>query len=147
MSPALLVANVTPFKLPYCHFKLTHPFVVVCIICYYLRVFYSSLFLINASPQVTVEARPCHFCRHLSSNPSCCVGILPWRIISHIRLQPLIVVESSKSFVRGLKKYFRIIIRVWKGSNSWVICVPSVTVLFFVVPFAIALLLLAYLTK
>ena len=107
LTPALLVANVTPFKLPYCHFKLTHPFVVVCIICYYLRVFYSSLFLINASPQATVEARPCHFCRHLSSNPSCCVGTLPRRIISHMRLQPLIVVECSKSFVRGLKKYFR----------------------------------------
>ena len=147
LPPALFVTNLTPFKLPYYHFKLTHPFVVVCIICYFLRVFYSSLFLINASPQATVEERPCHFCRQMSSNPSCCVGILPRRIMSHMRLQPLIVVECSKSFVRGLKKYFRIIIRIWKGSTSWVICVPSVTILFLVVPFATALLLLAYLAK
>ena len=147
LAPALFVTNLTPFKLPYYHFKLTHPFVVVCIICYFLRVFYSSLFLINASPQATVEERPCHFCRQMSSNPSCCVGILPRRIMSHMRLQPLIVVECSKSFVRGLKKYFRIIIRIWKGSDSWVICVPSLTILFLVVPFATALLLLAYLAK
>ena len=147
LAPALFVANLTPFKVPYCHFNLTHPFVVVCIICYFLRVFYSSLFLINTSPQATVEERPCHFCRHLSSNPSSCVGILPRRIISHMRLQPLIVVECSKSFVRGLKKYFRNIIRIWKGSTSWVICVPSVTILFLAAPFAIALLLLAYFTK
>ena len=147
LAPALFVANLTPFKVPYCHFNLTHPFVVVCIICYFLRVFHSSLFLVNTSPQATVEERPCHFCRHLSSNPSSCVGILPRRIISHMRLQPLIVVECSKSFVRGLKKYFRNIIRIWKGSTSWVICVPSVTILFLAAPFAIALLLLAYFTK
>lgn len=147
LAPALFVANLTPFKVPYCHFNLIHPFVVVCIICYFLRVFYSSLFLVNTSPQATVEERPCHFCRHLSSNPSCCVGILPRRIISHMRLQPLIVVECSKSFVRGLKKYFRNIIRIWKGSTSWVIRVPSVTILFLAAPFAIALLLLAYFTK
>ena len=147
LAPALFVANLTPFKVPYCHFNLTHPFVVVCIICYFLRVFHSSLFLVNTSPQATVEERPCHFCRHLSSNPSCCVGILPRRIISHMRLQPLIVVECSKSFVRGLKKYFRNIIRIWKGSTSWVIRVPSVTILFLAAPFAIALLLLAYFTK
>ena len=147
LAPALFVANLTPFKVPYCHFNLTHPFVVVCIICYFLRVFHSSLFLVNTSPQATVEERPCHFCRHLSSNPSSCVGILPRRIISHMRLQPLIVVECSKSFVRGLKKYFRNIIRIWKGSTSWLICVPSVTILFLAAPFAIALLLLAYFTK
>ena len=143
LAPALFVANITP----YYHYYLTHPFVVVCIICYFLRVFYSSLFLINASPQATVEERPCHFCRQMSSNPSSCAGILPRRIISHMRLQPLIVVECLKSFVRGLKKYFRNIIRIWKGSTSWVICVPSVTILFLVVPFVTALLLLAYLTK
>ena len=144
LAPALFVANIIPYN----HYYLTDPFVVVCIICYFLRgVFYSSLFLINASPQATVEERPCHFCRQMSSNPSSCVGILPWRMICHMRLQPLIVVECWKSFVRGLKKYFRNIIRIWKGSTSWVICVPSVTILFLVVPFATALLLLAYLTK
>ena len=144
LAPALFVANIIPYN----HYYLTDPFVVVCIICYFLRgVFYSSLFLINASPQATVEERPCHFCRQISSNPSSCVGILPWRMICHMRLQPLIVVECWKSFVRGLKKYFRNIIRIWKGSTSWVICVPSVTILFLVVPFATALLLLAYLTK
>ena len=143
LAPALFVANMTP----YYHYYVTHPFVVVCIICYFLRVFYSSLFLINASPQAPVEERPCHFCQQFSSNPSSCVGILPRRIISHMRLQPLIVVECSKSFVRGLKKYFRNIIRIWKRSTSWVICVPSVTTLFLVVPFATALLLLAYLIK
>ena len=145
LAPALFVANLTPFKVPYCHFNLTHPFVVVCIICYFLHVVYSSLFLMIR--QATAEERPCYFCRQLSSNPSCCVGILPRRIISHMRLQPLIVVECLKSFVRGLKKYFRIIIRIWKASTSWVICVPSVTILLLVVPFVIALLLLAYLTK
>ena len=108
LAPALFVANITPYN----HYYLTHPFVVVCIICYFLRVFYSSLFLINASPQATVEERPCHSCRQISSNPSCCVGILPQRIISHMRLQPLIVVECLKSFFRGL------IIRIWKGSTS-----------------------------
>ena len=147
LAPALFVANMTPFEVPYCHFNLTHPFVVVCIICYFLRVFYSSLFLINASPQATVEERPCHFCRQMSSNPSSCVGILPRRIISHMRLQPLIIVECLKSFVRGLKKYFRNIIGIWKGSTSWVIGVPSVTILLLVVPFAIALLLITYITK
>ena len=147
LAPALFVANMTPCKVPYFHLNLTHPFVVVCIIFYFLRVFYSSLFLINASPQATVEERPCHFCRQMSSNPSCCVSILPRRIISHMRLQPLIVVECSNSFVRGLKEYFRNIIKIWKGSNSWVIRVPSVTIRFLVVPFATALLLLAYLTK
>ena len=145
LAPALFVANLTPFKVPYCHFNLTHPFVVVCIICYFLHVVYSSLFLMIR--QATAEERPCYFCRQLSSNPSCCVGILPRRIISHMRLQPLIVVECLKSFVRGLNKYFRIIIRIWKASTSWVICVPSVTILLLVVPFVIALLLLAYLTK
>ena len=146
LAPALFVANMTPYKVPYFHFNLTHPFVVVCIIFYFLRVFYSSLFLINASPQATVEERPCHFCLQFSSNPSSCVGILPRRIISHMRLQPLIIVECSKSFVRGLKEYWNII-RIWIGSTSWVICVPSVTTLFLVVPFATALLLLAYLIK
>ena len=145
LAPALFVANLTPFKVPFCHFNLTHPFVVVCIICYFLHVVYSSLFLMIR--QATAEERPCYFCRQLSSNSSCCVGILPRRIISHMRLQPLIVVECLKSFVRGLKKYFRIIIRIWKASTSWVICVPSVTILLLVVPFVIALLLLAYLTK
>ena len=145
LAPALFVANLTPFKVPYCHFNLTHPFVVVCIICYFLHVVYSSLFLMIR--QATAEERPCYFCRQFSSNPSCCVGILPRRIISHMRLQPLIVVECLKSFVRGLKKYFRIIIRIWKAPTSWVICVPSVTILLLVVPFVIALLLLAYLTK
>ena len=145
LAPALFVANLTPFKVPYCHFNLTHPFVVVCIICYFLLVVYSSLFLMRR--QATAEERPCYFCRQLSSNPSCCVGILPRRIISHMRLQPLIVVECLKSFVRGLKKYFKIIIRIWKASTSWVIRVPSVTILLLVVPFVIALLLLAYLTK
>ena len=143
LAPALFVANMTP----YYHYYLTHPFVVVCIICYFLRVFFSSLFLINASPQAPPEERPCHFCLKFSSNPSSCFGILPRRIISHMRLQPLIVVECSKSSVRGLKNYFRNIIRIWKGSTSWVIGVPSVTILFLVVPFATALLLLAYLTK
>lgn len=145
LAPALFVANLTPFKVPFCHFNLTHPFVVVCIICYFLHVVYSSLFLMIR--QATAEERPCYFCRQLSSNPSCCVGILPRRIISHMRLQPLIVVECLKSFVRGLKKYFRIIIRIWKASTSWVICVPSVTILLLVVPFVIALLLLANLTE
>ena len=145
LAPALFVANLTPFKVPYYHFNLTHPFVVVCIICYFLRVVFSSLFLII--PQGTAEERPCHFCLKFSSNPSSCVSILPREIISHMRLQPLIVVECLKSFVRGLEKYFRIIIGIWKGSTSWVICVPSLTILFLVVPFATALLLLAYLTK
>lgn len=145
LAPAPFVANLTPFKVPFCHFNLTHPFVVVCIICYFLHVVYSSLFLMIR--QATAEERPCYFCRQLSSNPSCCVGILPRRIISHMRLQPLIVVECLKSFVRGLKKYFRIIIRIWKASTSWVICVPSVTILLLVVPFVIALLLLANLTE
>ena len=145
LAPALFVANLTPFKVPYCHFNLTHPFVVVCIICYFLHVVYSSLFLMIR--QATAEERPCYFCRQLSSNPRSCAGILPRRIISHMRLQPLIVVECLKSFVRGLKKYFRIIIRIWKAPTSWVICVPSVTILLLVVPFVIALLLLAYLTK
>ena len=142
LAPALFVANMTR---PYNNFNLTHPFVVICIICYFLRVVYSSLFSII--PHAPAEERPCHFCRQLSSNPSSCVAILPRRIISHMRLQPLIVVECLKSFVRGAQKYFRIIIGIWKGSTSWVICVPSVTILLLVVPFAIALLLLAYLTK
>ena len=145
LAPALFVANLTPFKVPYCHFNLTHPFVVVCIICYFLHVVYSSLFLMIR--QATAEERPCYFCRQFSSNPRSCAAILPRRIISHMRLQPLIVVECLKSFVRGAEKYFRIIIRIWKGSTSWVICVPSVTILLLVVPFVIALLLLAYLTK
>ena len=145
LAPALFVANLTPFKVPYYHFNLTHPFVVACIICYFLRVFFSSLFLII--PQAPPEERPCHFCLKFSSNPSSCFGILPRRIISHMRLQPLIVVECLKSFARGLEKYFRIIIGIWKGSDSWDICVPSLTILLLVVPFVIALLLLAYCTK
>ena len=140
LAPPLFVANMTPYKVPYCHFNLTHSFVIVCIIFYFLRVFCSSLFLINAS-------RPCHFCLKFSSNSSSCFGILPRRIISHMRLQPPIVVECSKSFVRGLKNYFSNIIKIWKGSTSWVIGVPLVTIRFLVVPFATALLLLAYLTK
>ena len=146
LAPALFVANMTPYKVPYFPFNLTHPFVVVCIIFYFLHVVYSSLFLINASPRAPAEERPCHFCQQFSSNPSSCVGILPRRIISHMRLQPLIIVECSKSFVRGLKEYWNIF-RIWIGSTSWVICVPSVTTLFLVVPFATALLLLAYLIK
>ena len=145
LAPALFVANLTPFKVPYYHFNLTHPFVVACIICYFLRVVFSSLFLII--PQAPPEERPCHFCLKFSSNPSSCFGILPRRIISHMRLQPLIVVECLKSFVRGLEKYFRIIIGIWKGSDSWDICVPSLTILLLVVPFVIALLLLANLTE
>ena len=145
LAPALFVANLTPFKVPYYHFNLTHPFVVVCIICYFLRVVFSSLFLII--PQAPPEERPCHFCLKFSSNPSSCFGILPRRIISHMRLQPLIVVECLKSFVRGLEKYFRIIIGIWKGSDSWYICVPSLTILLLVVPFVIALLILANLTE
>ena len=145
LAPALFVANMTPFEVPYCHFNLTHPFVVVCIICYFLRVVFSSLFLII--PQAPPEERPCHFCLKFSSNPSSCFGILPRRIISHMRLQPLIVVKCLKSFVRGLEKYFRIIIGIWKGSDSWDICVPSLTILLLVVPFVIALLLLANLTE
>ena len=145
LAPALFVANLTPFKVPYYHFNLTHPFVVVCIISYFLRVVFSSLFLII--PQAPPEERPCHFCLKFSSNPSSCFGILPRRIISHMRLQPLIVVECLKSFVRGLEKYFRIIIGIWKGSDSWDICVPSLTILLLVVPFVIALLLLANLTE
>lgn len=73
LAPALFVANMTPFKVPYYHLNLTHPFTVVCIICYFLRVVYSSLFLII--PQATAVERPCHFCRQLSSNPRSCVGI------------------------------------------------------------------------
>ena len=145
LAPALFVANLTPFKVPYYHFNLTHPFVVVCIICYFLRVVFSSLFLII--PQAPPEERPCHFCLKFSSNPSSCFGILPRRIISHMRLQPLIVVECLKSFVRGLEKYFRIIIGIWKGSDSWYICVPSLAILLLVVPFVIALLILANLTE
>ena len=145
LAPALFVANLTPFKVPYYHFNLTHPFVVVCIISYFLRVVFSSLFLII--PQAPPEERPCHFCLKFSSNPSSCFGILPRRIISHMHLQPLIVVECLKSFVRGLEKYFRIIIGIWKGSDSWDICVPSLTILLLVVPFVIALLLLANLTE
>ena len=145
LAPALFVANLTPFKVPYYHFNLTHPFVVACIICYFLRVVFSSLFLII--PQAPPEERPCHFCLKFSSNPSSCFGILPRRIISHMRLQPLIVVECLKSFVRGLEKYFRIIIGIWKGSDSWYICVPSLTILLLVVPFVIALLILANLTE
>ena len=145
LAPALFVANLTPFKVPYYHFNLTHPFVVVCIISYFLRVVFSSLFLII--PQAPPEERPCHFCLKFSSNPSSCFGILPRRIISHMRLQPLIVVECLKSFVRGLEKYFRIIIGIWKGSDSWYICVPSLTILLLVVPFVIALLILANLTE
>ena len=145
LAPALFVANLTPFKVPYYHFNLTHPFVVVSILCYFLRVVFSSLFLII--PQAPPEERPCHFCLKFSSNPSSCFGILPRRIISHMRLQPLIVAECLKSFVRGLEKYFRIIIGIWKGSDSWYICVPSLTILLLVVPFVIALLLLENLTK
>lgn len=145
LAPALFVANLTPFKVPYYHFNLTHPFVVACIICYFLRVVFSSLFLII--PQAPPEERPCHFCLKFSSNPSSCFGILPRRIISHMRLQPLIVVECLKSFVRGLEKYFGIIIGIWKGSDSWYICVPSLTILLLVVPFVIALLILANLTE
>lgn len=145
LAPALFVENLTPFKVPYYHFNLTHPFVVVSILCYFLRVVFSSLFLII--PQAPPEERPCHFCLKFSSNPSSCFGILPRRIISHMRLQPLIVAECLKSFVRGLEKYFRIIIGIWKGSDSWYICVPSLTILLLVVPFVIALLLLANLTK
>ena len=145
LAPALFVANLTPFQVPYYHLNLTHPFVVVCIICYFLRVVFSSLFLII--PQAPAEERPCHICLQFSSNPSSCVSILPQRIVGHMRLQPLIVVECLKSFVRGLEKHFRIIFGIWKGSDSWIIRVPSLTILLLVVPFVIALLLLANLTK
>ena len=81
---------------------LSHPFMIVSYVCYNIM----ACFMSFSSAALSERNRPCFVCRRIKSATIICKENLPKRIRNHLRIQPLILVECSKLFIRYLSIYF-----------------------------------------
>ena len=84
--------------------RLFHPLMIVFYVCYYIIVC-----VLSFSPAgFTREDRPCTVCKRFKSKTLLCQGTdIPKRITNHLRIQPLILAECSRHFIRHLLTYFK----------------------------------------
>ena len=121
--------------------NLTHPFMRVCVILYFIKAVCSLLFY---HAVVSTEVKECLACHELKSNPggACLCVDLPRRILNHMKIQPLILAKCWSLFVEGLQIYFQIIFLLWKDYTRWVIRVSLILLFLPTFPFAFILSLL-----
>ena len=81
---------------------LLHPIMLVSYVCFYIMVCFMSF----SSAGFSERNRPCFVCRLIKSKTIICQENLPKGIRNHLRIQPLILVECSKLFIRYLSIYF-----------------------------------------
>ena len=83
---------------------LLHPFMVVSYVCYYIMACYMSF----SSAGSSAGNLPCIVCKRIKSKTLICQAEnLPKRIRNHLRIQPLILVECWRLFIRLLLTYFK----------------------------------------
>ena len=139
IAPGVIVYNITPGSTDF--YYVTHPFIRVCVILYFIKAVYSLLFYYAG---MSTEEKECLACHEFKSNPggACLCVDLPRRILNHIKVQPLILAKCSSLFVEGLQIYFQIIFLLWKGYTRWVIRVSLILIFLPSFPFAFILSLL-----
>ena len=81
---------------------LLHPIMLVSYVCFYIMVCFMSF----SSAGFSERNRPCFVCRLIKSKTIICQENLPKGIRNHLRIQPLILVECSKLFIRYLSFFF-----------------------------------------
>jgi len=92
--------------------NLFHPFMIVSYVCYYIM----ACFMSFSSEGASERNRPCFFCRVIKSKTLICNENLPNRIRNHLRVQPLILVECLKLFIRYLSTYFERCFRLFPST-------------------------------
>ena len=80
-----------------------HPFMIVSYVCYYITACCTSL----SSEGSSGGNKPCSLCKSIESKNIICQGNLPKRIRNHLLIQPLILVEYPRLFIRHLLTYFK----------------------------------------
>ena len=105
-------------ELPY--FDVFQSFMIYCFVCYVIQALYGTFF------SVTHEPKPCLVCRNVKPDLTC-KDIIPRRILNHLRMQPLILVNGWRFFLKCLLNYFKlstIIFPSWKVSIMWICHFP-----------------------
>ena len=120
-----------------------HPFMIASYVCYYITVCCTS-FSSEGSSGGDVS---CAVCKSIKSKTIICQGNLPERIRNHLRIQPLILVEFSRLFIRHLLAYFKkcflLIPSTFKFSSSFFLRLLLFIVLLSASP-AITIIILMY---
>ena len=128
---------------------LLQPF-MMCYCCYFIVAF--NISFINAKS--FNEGHPCFVCKFFKPKMVTCLGILPREIINHLRIQPLILVESWRMFIRCLVNCCKLSVLVlpstFKVSARFLIrlsvfiiflsVIPAVTVMLLITILSLALL-------
>ena len=122
--------------------SLFHPYMIFPYVCYYIMIGFVSF-----SPAVlSRENRFCIICKVFKSKTPICQENLPKRVSSHLRIQPLILVECSRLFIRHLLTYFKrcllLIPSAFEFSSSFFLRLLLFIVLLFVSPAATVILLI-----
>ncbi len=92
-----LAISIDSLKLPNWY----QAFIVVCCVCYIFQAFYISFF-----PMMLLQAKPCYVCKYVRPKFFSCQDELPLLILSHLRLQPLILVKCWQLFTQYMSHYF-----------------------------------------
>ena len=147
---ALLILLVTPGILAFNLtsgisgvWKLSHPFLRVCVYLYIVKGAYTLLFS-HVGASTEVNDHNCEACRLFTSNPGACLYVdVPQRLLRHLRIQPLIATKCCSCFFRGFQFYFEIVFSLWKGYRQLVIRVLLLLLILPTLPLITILLLLA----
>ena len=122
--------------------SLFHPLMIVFYVCYYIMVCFMSF-----SPAGFKRVdRLCAVCKRLKSKTLTCQENVPKQITNHLRIQPLILVQCSRLFIRHLLTYFKgcffFIPSAFEFSLSFFLRLLLFIVLLSASPAAIAILLI-----
>ena len=127
---------------------LWQPVFLVWLTFYFLQAFFDSFFNVSAIK------KPCPICRFFKPKLRCNDN-LPQKILNHLRLQPLILVNCGRLFCRYLVRYFKIyrsILPSWQlswreayASTRWLLRFTMFIVFLLTIPFAAVILIIAML--
>ena len=124
---------------------LSQPRMLVYSGCYYTLAFYISFFDTSSFK----ANHPCFVCKRVKSKILDCQEVLPKRIINHLRLQPLFLVNCWRAFIRYLLNYFKVSFLVLpsacKVSPIFFLRLSAFIVFLFSLPAVTATLLIAML--
>ena len=115
---------------------------MLCCTCYCIHAFYVSFYRAPKS----FKPKPCSVCKFFKPRTVICEDKLPRMILSHLRLQPLILVECWRLFIWCLLKYLKISVNVFPSCKLSLECLLRFfifTVLLCTIPAVLVILLTA----
>ena len=82
-------------------------FIMICFGCYFIQAFYISFFTARSG-----QAKPCKVCRIVKPKTFTCQDELPELILGHLRVQPFILVQSWRLFIKYILRYCKMSLTV-----------------------------------